>query len=102
MLCRVYTHPVLVPNEVEHFNVGSETFSLEAPDLRNRLPSVPGDANMTEYYTLETRHMISVFAAMLHERRLLFPMHWQHIFIPVLPESLVDYISAPMPYLIGV
>ena len=26
----------------------------------------------------------------------------QHIFIPVLPESLVDYISAPMPYLIGV
>ena len=48
MLCRVYTHPVLVPNEVEHFNVGSETFSLEAPDLRNRLPSVPGDANMTE------------------------------------------------------
>ena len=48
MLCQVYTHPVLVPNEVEHFNVGSETFSLEAPDLRNRLPSVPGDANMTE------------------------------------------------------
>ena len=48
MLCQVYTHPVLVPNEVEHFNVGVETFSLEAPDTRNRLPSIPGDANMTE------------------------------------------------------
>ena len=116
-----------------------------------------------QYYMLESHHMISVFAAMLHERRILFvskslkkltssifaaesliyPMYWQvrprwfcslrprclfppsslfvgrslsssfkhpgelplppqHIFIPVLPESLVDYISAPMPYLIGV
>jgi hypothetical protein len=29
-------------------------------------------------------------------------MHWQHIFIPVLPNHLIDYLSAPMPFLIGV
>lgn len=31
----------------------------------------------------------------------LYPMNWQHIFIPVLPQSLIDYLLAPMPYLIG-
>ncbi|KPP67376.1 DENN domain-containing protein 1C-like, partial [Scleropages formosus] len=33
---------------------------------------------------------------------MLFPMYWQHIFIPVLPPHLLDYCCAPMPYLIGV
>jgi len=32
---------------------------------------------------------------------ILYPMNWQHIFIPVLPKLLIDYLSAPMPYLIG-
>ena len=66
--------------------------------------------------------MIVIFANMLNERRiimtskklsrlsacvqaansLIYPMHWQHIFIPVLPNHLLDYLSAPMPFLIGV
>ncbi|EEC11851.1 denn domain-containing protein, putative [Ixodes scapularis] len=66
--------------------------------------------------------MITIFASMLHERRILitskrlsrlsacvqaanaliYPMEWQHIFIPVLPNHLLDYLSAPMPFLIGV
>ncbi|XP_076316421.1 DENN domain-containing protein 1A-like [Tachypleus tridentatus] len=29
-------------------------------------------------------------------------MQWQHIIIPVLPVRLLDYLSAPMPFLIGV
>ncbi|KAF5897342.1 DENN domain-containing protein 1A isoform X3, partial [Clarias magur] len=33
---------------------------------------------------------------------LLFPMYWQHVYIPVLPQHLLDYCCAPMPYLIGV
>lgn len=65
--------------------------------------------------------MMVIFASMLYERRiiftskklsrlsacvqsanaLLYPMSWQHIFIPVLPQSLIDYLLAPMPYLIG-
>lgn len=66
--------------------------------------------------------MMIVFASMLYERRIIFtskrlsrlsacvqsanaiiyPMNWQHIFIPVLPLALMDYLLAPMPYLIGV
>lgn len=33
---------------------------------------------------------------------LIYPMIWQHIYIPVLPLSLIDYLLAPMPFLIGV
>ena len=29
-------------------------------------------------------------------------MIWQHIYIPVLPPHLMDYLLAPMPYLAGV
>lgn len=66
--------------------------------------------------------MIAVFAAMMAERRIVFtshrldklsscvqaanaflyPMVWQHIFIPILPMKMKDILCAPMPYLIGV
>lgn len=79
--------------------------------------------NLTEYYNaVDSNNMMIIFASMLYERRIIFtsrrlnrlsacvqsanaiiyPMHWQHIFIPVLPQQLVDYLLAPMPYLIGV
>lgn len=79
--------------------------------------------NLTEYYNaLDTQNMMIIFASMLYERRIIFtskklkrlsacvqsandviyPMIWQHIFIPVLPMALIDYLLAPMPFLIGV
>ncbi|XP_061391465.1 DENN domain-containing protein 1B isoform X2 [Musca vetustissima] len=88
-----------------------------------QLPSIPENHNLNLYYNfVDPKNMIAVFAAMLAERRIIFtsrrldrlssciqaanaflyPMVWQHIFIPVLPMKLKDYLSAPMPYLIGV
>jgi DENN domain-containing protein 1 len=79
--------------------------------------------NLTEYYSaVDAQNMMIIFASMLYERRIIFtskrlsrlsacvqaanavlyPMNWQHIFIPVLPVALVDYLLAPMPFLIGV
>lgn len=79
--------------------------------------------NLTEYFNAVDKHnMMVIFASMLYERRIIFtskklkrlsacvqsandiiyPMIWQHIFIPVLPMSLMDYLLAPMPFLIGV
>jgi hypothetical protein len=79
--------------------------------------------NLTEYYNaVDTHNMMIIFASMLYERRIIFtskklkrlsacvqsandviyPMIWQHIFIPVLPMALIDYLLAPMPFLIGV
>ncbi|XP_064617095.1 DENN domain-containing protein 1B-like [Liolophura sinensis] len=99
-----------------------EMFSFTTPDP-GKLPSIPSSRNLTEYYNaVDCNNMMKIFAGMLNERRilitskklsrltacvhgseaLLYPMHWQHLFIPVLPAHLIDYCSAPMPYLIGV
>ncbi|XP_015442998.1 DENN domain-containing protein 1B isoform X3 [Pteropus alecto] len=46
---------------------------------------------------------LSVLTACVHGSvALLYPMFWQHIYIPVLPPHLLDYCCAPMPYVIGI
>ncbi|XP_018550912.1 DENN domain-containing protein 1B isoform X2 [Lates calcarifer] len=93
-----------------------------APDI-NGLPTIPESRNLTEYFVaVDVNNMLQLYASMLHERRIiitssklstltacvhgaaamLFPMYWQHIFIPVLPPHLLDYCCAPMPYFVGV
>ncbi|XP_031720366.1 DENN domain-containing protein 1B isoform X1 [Anarrhichthys ocellatus] len=93
-----------------------------APDPRS-LPSIPENRNLTELIVaVDVGNLLQVYASMLFERRILifasklstltscvhalsavlYPMYWQHIFIPVLPPHLLDYCCAPMPYLIGV
>lgn len=32
---------------------------------------------------------------------LLYPFYWNHVYIPLLPRSLLDFLCAPMPFLIG-
>ncbi|KAL2100082.1 hypothetical protein ACEWY4_004476 [Coilia grayii] len=92
------------------------------PDTRE-LPSIPENRNLTEYFVaVDVNNMLHLYASMLYERRvllccsklstltacvhgaaaLLYPMYWQHVYIPVLPQHLIDYCCAPMPYLIGV
>ncbi|CAH2034836.1 unnamed protein product, partial [Iphiclides podalirius] len=103
------------------YNAGHSVFSCQCPDAK--LPSIPENCNLTEYFSaMDTKCMAGLWAALLHERRVaivaskpsrlsacvqaanatLFPMSWQHIFIPILPKHLVDYLLAPMPFLIGV
>ncbi|CAN0058555.1 unnamed protein product, partial [Ectocarpus sp. 6 AP-2014] len=33
---------------------------------------------------------------------MLYPFAWQHVFIPLLPTDMLEYVSAPMPFVIGV
>jgi hypothetical protein len=67
-------------------------------------------------------NVISVFSSILLEKRLIFfsndisvlssvthaftaliyPFTWQHVFIPVLPRSLLDYVCSPVPFVVGV
>uniref|UniRef100_A0A336M7L7 CSON013290 protein n=1 Tax=Culicoides sonorensis TaxID=179676 RepID=A0A336M7L7_CULSO len=98
------------------------TFEFKAP-WHDYLPSIPENHNLSVYYNfVEPELMIEVFCAMLNERRIIFtsqhlhvlsscvlaagdliyPMTWQHIYIPVLPMKMKEYVNAPMPYLIGV
>ncbi|XP_043079701.1 DENN domain-containing protein 1B isoform X4 [Puntigrus tetrazona] len=119
MLETLHTHPVPKPNTPVNLSVHSYFI---APDI-NGLPTIPENRNLTEYFVaVDVNNMLHLYASMLHERRIiitssklstltacvhgstamLYPMHWQHIFIPVLPPHLLDYCCAPMPYLVGV
>ncbi|XP_071063735.1 DENN domain-containing protein 1B isoform X6 [Dasypus novemcinctus] len=115
----LYNHPVPKANTPVNLSVHSYFI---APDVTG-LPTVPESRNLTEYFVaVDVNNMLQLYASMLHERRiiitssklstltaclhgsaaLLYPMYWQHIYIPVLPPHLLDYCCAPMPYLIGV
>ncbi|XP_078605665.1 DENN domain-containing protein 1B-like isoform X7 [Branchiostoma floridae x Branchiostoma japonicum] len=120
----VYTHRVPDPDTVVNIHPKQPglDFSFTCPDS-SRLPSIPENRNLTEYYVaVEPINMLHIFSSMLYERRilitssklstltaivhgatsLLYPLYWQHVYIPVIPPHLLDYCCAPMPFLIGV
>lgn len=101
---------------------GMHKLEVKVPDV-TKLPTLRDDKFMLEFYNaVSARQMLAIYASLLKERRiiftgrklsqlssciyaastLLYPMTWQSIFIPVLPESLLDMVMAPMPFLIGV
>ncbi|XP_030062106.1 DENN domain-containing protein 1B isoform X2 [Microcaecilia unicolor] len=119
MLKSLYNHPLPKANTPVNISVHSYFIT---PDVTG-LPTIPESRNLTEYFVaVDVNNMLQLYASMLHERRiiitasklstltacvhgsasLLYPMYWQHIYIPVLPPHLLDYCCAPMPYLIGV
>lgn len=98
----------------------SSTIEIKRPD---------GNDSHLEYLNfqpliqkLSADHLFRIVIAMLAERRvifvssslailssctqaavaLLYPFQWQHIFIPVLPPSLLYFCCAPMPFVVGV
>ena len=32
---------------------------------------------------------------------LMFPFSWQHVYVPILPASLLHFLDAPVPYIMG-
>ncbi|XP_008822684.1 DENN domain-containing protein 1A isoform X4 [Nannospalax galili] len=111
--------PIPDPGVSVHLSVHSY---FTVPDNRE-LPSIPENRNLTEYFVaVDVNNMLHLYASMLYERRILiicsklstltacihgsaamlYPMYWQHVYIPVLPPHLLDYCCAPMPYLIGI
>ncbi|XP_022067854.2 DENN domain-containing protein 1A isoform X1 [Acanthochromis polyacanthus] len=117
----VSLHSLTIPEPGVPLHLGVHSF-FTVPDTRE-LPSIPENRNLTEYFVaVDVNNMLHLYASMLYERRILiccsklstltacvhgsaamlYPMHWQHVYIPVLPQHLLDYCCAPMPYLIGV
>uniref|UniRef100_A0A3Q1GPV4 DENN domain containing 1A n=1 Tax=Acanthochromis polyacanthus TaxID=80966 RepID=A0A3Q1GPV4_9TELE len=80
----VSLHSLTIPEPGVPLHLGVHSF-FTVPDTRE-LPSIP--ENLT--------------ACVHGSAAMLYPMHWQHVYIPVLPQHLLDYCCAPMPYLIGV
>lgn len=119
ILQTLYDHPVPEVNKT----LNLEMFSYFVVPDPVKLPSIPENRNLTEFLVaVQVDTMLQLYSSLLCERRilitssklstltacvhasaaLLYPMYWQHIYIPTLPPHLLDYCGAPMPYLIGV
>lgn len=46
--------------------------------------------------------MQALYEVSLCLRELLYPLQWSHVFIPVLPRSLLDTLMCPTPFLVGI
>lgn len=61
-------------------------------------------------YWFPINHLTIIFYAELHKfmlvteaiTALLFPLHWQHVYVPILPSSLLHFLDAPVPFIMGV
>ncbi|KAJ5071282.1 suppression of tumorigenicity 5 st5 [Anaeramoeba ignava] len=101
-----------------------ETQTLPQQDISiKRLDTLLGDYNLyTIFSVLDSRLILCLFSSLLFERRIIFtssslgaisntilasiallqPFQWHHIFIPILPETLIDTACSPMPIITGI
>ena len=113
---------------VESTSIRAMGFAI---DTNFRLPARPADATAPHadsmahdrlFSALPVKGVLAMFAAMILELRLIFvsadlpklsacvhaaialllPFEWQHIFVPVLPRIWLDYLTAPMPFVVGI
>lgn len=96
------------------------------PEEKYRFSRPPERDNMFEQlapllHNVSSRDLLQLFAHLMHERRvifcasslqvlstgvqstlaLLYPFSWQHVYVPVLPEGLINFCCAPMPFVVG-
>lgn len=122
-LQNIYKFEVPLPGTEITVPYGDNKFFVAKCPNHLKLPTIPENRDLSAYYNaVDANNMMIIFASMLYERRIImvskrlsrlsacvqaansviYPMQWQHIFIPVLPQHLIDYLLAPMPFLIGV
>ncbi|CAL8351934.1 unnamed protein product [Merluccius merluccius] len=50
---------------------------------------------------LYSQHYHRLMAVAESITALMFPFQWQHVYVPILPASLLHFLDAPVPYLMG-
>jgi hypothetical protein len=95
-------HRFLRPNDNEYAGGNADMRTLlsrlAAPQLILFISAL-----MSERRVVVIASTLDVLSECIHAAiELLYPFSWQHIFIPVLPKSLLSYACAPMPFVVGV
>lgn len=96
-----------------------DTWLIERPP-ENQLPLV-NFSYQPLFTTLSITNILVIMGCLLQEHRiallskyhsllgptaeallsLLFPFHWQGMYLPIMPYSMLDILDAPVPYLVG-
>ncbi|XP_055367395.1 DENN domain-containing protein 5B-like isoform X3 [Betta splendens] len=115
----LYEVPLPAPGRSLKFHCVYEPIVCQRPSL-GELPLA--DFPLAEAFTLlGVENLVQVFTCTLLEMQillysqdyqrlmtvaeslttLLFPFQWQHVYVPILPASLLHFLDAPVPYLMG-
>ncbi|GMH35221.1 hypothetical protein BSKO_03089 [Bryopsis sp. KO-2023] len=98
-----------------------EFIELQVPPLTGGDRSIAGVSLARLVWRIPTPCLLTLLAGLLLERRilmisrsrdvlssavhaaasLLYPFKWHHVYLPIVPENLIDYVMAPIPFLIG-
>eukprot|EP01119_Soliformovum_irregulare_P015900 TRINITY_DN4546_c0_g3_i1.p1 TRINITY_DN4546_c0_g3~~TRINITY_DN4546_c0_g3_i1.p1 ORF type:complete len:1390 (-),score=369.29 TRINITY_DN4546_c0_g3_i1:38-4207(-) len=101
------------------FNIGEKLVSISRPPITS-LP-MSDFPMMYAFKVLSLRNLLTVFKCLLVEQKILlhskhvtllaytcetlqllmFPFEWPHVFVPNLPEVLMDFAFSPTPFIIG-
>lgn len=104
-----------------HFSIGAKDKQYLQPPLSPTLP-VTGAVVTLLFQQLGIKNVLTVFSAALTEQKVLFhssshmrlneachaltslmyPFRYSHVYIPILPASLVEVLSTPTPFIMGV
>eukprot|EP00474_Spongospora_subterranea_P009584 CRZ10042.1 hypothetical protein [Spongospora subterranea] len=104
------------------FTIADQTICLSRPPVNDPLSDVVSGFDLIELFELlPVDKVVIILECLLLERKvvflssqysllmsiaesfllLMYPFRWQHVYIPLLPEALLDFLNAPMPFLIG-
>eukprot|EP00127_Corallochytrium_limacisporum_P005864 Clim_evm9s214 gene=Clim_evmTU9s214 len=95
---------------------------IHRPPINRYYPMVTNFSYDPLFRCLDLDNVILVFNAVAQERKvillsaqlsllnhmalilqsIIYPMEWQHVFVPLLPHRLISFIHAPVPYLLGI
>ncbi|GAM26270.1 hypothetical protein SAMD00019534_094450 [Acytostelium subglobosum LB1] len=123
ILTSLLTFPLSTSGLVSKVRVSANKAQTENYDICYTPPNTEFDHISYEtVFNMQTQHVIKLFESMLCEQRVILcsssisrisntilaihslinPFVWQHIFISILPEPLMPYVAAPIPFLVGI
>lgn len=117
--------PIHAPHDINRFMLPTCLLNSSAASQGSNLPTADTTSSILPLLRcVGVAHALRIFAALLSERRVVLTsssptrlstcshsalamlntglLHWQHLYIPVLPPHLWQYLAAPYPYLIGI
>ena len=68
--------------------------------MQNPCPVLDGGAAFQVVVTSSESCLLTPYLELVTS--MMFPFHWMHVFIPVLPQGLSEFLEAPVPFLVGV
>ncbi|XP_069375616.1 DENN domain-containing protein 5B isoform X4 [Paralichthys olivaceus] len=115
----LYEVPLPAPGRTLKFHGVYEPIVCQRPGL-GELPladfplseafNLLGVENLVQVFTCTLLEMQILLCSQDYQRlmtvaegitTLLFPFQWQHVYVPILPASLLHFLDAPVPYLMG-